>query len=108
MTKFAGNIGYENMQETSPGVWESVIEERFAKGDLLSESYRHNSGSKVNDDISITNRISIIAGKFERDNMYSMVYVVMYGQKWRINSIQAEGVRLILNVGSLWMNGRDK
>ena len=101
MAKFSGMIGYGKQVEVAKGVWEDVVEERFAKGDLLNEVYRH-SAPKVNEDISVTNRISIVAGKFVKDNMFSMVYIMMYGKPWKVSTVEIQGNRLVINVGGLY------
>lgn len=105
MAKFSGNIGYAKEVLVSPGVWNNEIEERFAKGDMLNDVWRHNQSSKVNEDITITNRISILAGQYENQNKHSMVYVVIDGQKWRISTVEVQRPKLIINVGSLWKDG---
>lgn len=104
MAKFSGNIGFEK-QVTSMGITKKVINERFAKGDFLNEVWRHNQGPKINDDITVTNRISILADQYFNDNKHSMIYVVIDGIPWRISTIEVQRPKLILNVGRLY-NGK--
>ena len=105
MTKFAGNIGYGIQTESTPGIWKEVITERFATGDLLNEVWRHKSSDKINDDISITNRISILAGKYVNDNKHSILYVMIDNIAWKVSTVEVLGPRLILNIGAMY-NGK--
>ena len=40
MAKYYGNIGFAVQAETSPGIYEDVIEDRPYKGDVLSNTRR--------------------------------------------------------------------
>ena len=60
MTKFYGAIGYAETKETTPGVWEEIITERNYYGDLTRSSRRLQSSGKLNDNVNISNEISII------------------------------------------------
>ena len=102
MAKFFGVIGYGVTVEKRPGVWEEDIVEREYFGDLTRNSRRLESASQVNDNVQISNEISIVTDPFARDNFHAMRYVVLQGTKWRITSVEVQYPRLILSIGGVW------
>lgn len=102
MAKFFGKIGYGVSEETKPGVWRNIITEREYCGDLTRNTRRLESASQVNDNINISNEISIIADPFAYENFHSMLYVEYNGAKWRISSVEVQYPRLILSIGGLY------
>ena len=102
MAKFFGKIGYAETIETTPGVWEEKITEREYFGDLIRNTRSLQSGEQLNDDINISNEISIVADPFAYENFHSMRYVEFMNAKWKISSIEVQYPRLILSVGSLY------
>lgn len=102
MAKFCGVIGYAVTKETEPGIWEEQIVEVEYFGDVIRNSRRINAPGKVNDDISISNQISIIADPFANNNFHAMKYVVFMGAKWKVSEVTVEYPRLILSIGGLY------
>ena len=79
MAKFCGVIGYVVTKETEPGIWEEQIIEVEYFGDVIRNTRRLSGSAKINDDISISNQISIIADPFANNNFHAMKYVVFMG-----------------------------
>ena len=102
MAKFFGKIGYAETVETTPGVWEEKITEREYFGDLIRNTRSLQSGEQLNDDINISNEISIVADPFAYENFHSMRYVEFMNAKWKISSVDVQYPRLILSVGGLY------
>ena len=102
MAKFFGSIGFAESVETSPGVWDEAITERTYYGDLSRNVRRLQSGDKVNDDVNVSNEISIVADPFANQNFHSMRYVEFMGAKWKINNVEVQYPRLILTIGGLY------
>ena len=102
MAKFCGAIGYAVTKETEPGIWEEQIVEVEYFGDVIRYTRRINAPGKVNDDISISNQISIIADPFANNNFHAMKYVVFMGAKWKVSEVTVEYPRLILSMGGLY------
>lgn len=102
MAKFCGVIGYAVTKETEPGIWEEQIVENQYFGDIIKDSRRLHSAAKVNDDINISNRVSIIADPFANHHFYEMRYVVIMGAKWKITEVEVQYPRLILTIGGLY------
>ena len=99
MAKYYGAIGYVERVEKTPGVWKEQITERMYSGDLLRNTSRFQSSDKLNDDINISNDISIIADPYARDNFHSMRYVEFMGAKWKISNVEVQYPRLRLTLG---------
>ena len=102
MAKFYGAIGYAKTAETMPGVWTEQITERDYYGDVIRNSRRLQSSDKVNDDISISNQISIVADPYAINNFHSMRYAEFMGAKWKISDVEVQYPRLLLTLGGLY------
>lgn len=105
MAKFSGKIGFAIPTDMGNGVTKEVLVEKDARGDLLSDVLRHNPSQKVNEDLSVTNRIKILAGQYINDNKYAIRYVVMDGTPWHVSTIEVQRPNLILNMGRMY-NGK--
>lgn len=100
--KWYGAIGFVKAVEDNPGVWiEQVIEKKY-RGDLIRNSRRLQSGEKVNDDINISNSISIVADPYIRENFHAIRYADFMGSKWKITDIEVSYPRLTLTLGGLY------
>ena len=106
MAKFYGAIGYAQTVETEPGIWEEVITERNYYGELNRNSRNLQTSGNVNDNINISNEISILADPYANEHIYSMRYVKFMGAKWKVNSVEVKYPRLILSVGGLYTDAQ--
>ena len=104
MTKFYGEIGYVETTETEPGVWVENIIKRNYYGDLIRNTRSLVSSGNVNDNINISNEISILADPYANEHFHSMRYVEFMGAKWKISNIEVKYPRLILTIGGLYNN----
>lgn len=102
MAKFYGKIGFADTVETSPGVWTEKIVERNYFGDIIRNTRRLQSSDQLNDDINISNEISIVADPYANQNFHSMRYVEFMGAKWKITNVEVRYPRLILTVGGVY------
>ena len=102
MSKFSGSVGYVSTVETKPGVWDDSVIERHYTGDLIHNTNRVQTTDKVNDDITISNEISIVADPYANQNFQSMRYVIVKGAKWKITSVEVSFPRLILTIGGVY------
>lgn len=103
MAKWYGNIGFTDTVETEPGVWESTNVTRPYFGELINNRWMRQSSGNVNDDINISNRISILADPYVMNHCSTMVYVEIMGAKWKVTSVDASQYpRLILDIGGLY------
>lgn len=108
MAKFFGKIGFVDVKEDpdNPGVWSEETVEREYRGELYNVRKKlQSSSNSVNDNVIISNEISIVADPYANDNMYAMRYVIFRGTKWKIESVNVEYPRLRLSVGGVY-NGK--
>lgn len=102
MAKYYGKIGYAKTVETAPGVWKEQITERNYFGDLTRITRRLQSSDKVNDDINISNELSIVADPYAMNNFHSMRYAEFMGTRWKVSAVEVQYPRLILSLGGLY------
>ncbi len=102
MAKWFGKIGYAETVETNPGVWKEQITTRDYYGDLTRNTRRLQSADKVNDDLNISNELSIVSDPYAINNFHSMRYAEFMGAKWKISNIEVSYPRLILTLGGLY------
>lgn len=101
MAKFYGVIGYATTSETEPGIWEKDIIEREYFGDVIRDTRSLQANGQVNDNINISNSISVIADPFAYQNFHSIRYVEFMGTKWKVTNVEVQYPRLILTVGGV-------
>lgn len=102
MGRYYGAIGYAETVETAPGVWAEQIVERVYFGDLVRNFGKVQKADKLNDDIDISNEISIVSDPYAVNNFHSMRYITYMGAKWKVNSVEVQFPRLILSIGGLY------
>lgn len=102
MAKYYGKIGYATSEEVKPGVWKKRITEREYFGDVNRNTRRLQSSGNLNDNIIVSNEISIVADPFANENFYSMLYVEFMGAKWKISNVEVQFPRLILTIGEVY------
>lgn len=102
MAKFYGRIGFAETVETAPGVWTENIVDYNYFGDIIRNARRLQSSDQLNDDINISNEISIVADPYANQNFHSMRYVEFMGAKWKITNVEVRYPRLILTVGGVY------
>lgn len=102
MAKWYGVIGYVTTVETTPGVWEEQITERNYYGDLRRNTRRLQTTEQLNDNITASNELSIVADPYAELNFHDMRYAEIKGVKWKITNVEVEPPRLNLTVGGLY------
>lgn len=105
MAKYYGKIGYAITEEVKPGVWKKRITEREYFGDVIRNTRRLQSSGNLNDNIIVSNEISIVADPFANENFHSILYVEFMGTKWKISNVEVQYPRLILTIGEVYNSG---
>lgn len=103
--RFSGEIGFAQSVEGTGnhiGIWEDVITERHYYGDVLQNYHRWEQGIDINENLNLSNKISIFADRFCLDNYFKMRYVVLNGCRWKITNIEIQRPRMILTIGGVW------
>lgn len=104
MARFFGEVGYSEEVETPPGSgnWVPVITEHPYYGSVERIDRNLGSGDKVNEDVTVTNVISVIADAYATGNFLKIKYVRWAGELWIVTSVEVRHPRLLLNLGSVY------
>jgi hypothetical protein len=102
MAKWFGKIGFAETKETNPGVWEEIITVREYYGDVTRNTRRFQSSENLNDNIVVSNDISIVADPYAIQNFHSIRYIEFMGTKWKIDNVEVSYPRLILTLGEIY------
>jgi hypothetical protein len=103
MAKWYGTVGYAEPVQQNSGEWVDDITDRKYSGDVIRNTSRWSTNSdSTNDDLTISNQISIVADEFAYQNFHSMKYVEFMGVKWKITSVDVQRPRLILMLGGVY------
>jgi hypothetical protein len=102
MGRFYGKVGFGQTVEVRPGVMEDVITEKNLYGDVLRPSQSFQEADKVHLDISMGNRISVVADEYTWQNSFAIRYVEYKGIRWYITNIVEERPRLIFSLGEVY------
>lgn len=104
MARFHGPVGYGQSVEDPPngGVWVDQIDEYSYFGDVIRNARRLDNGQTLNNDISVVNRISIVADQFAFQHFFQIKYVEWMGVRWIVTSVEVQPPRLILSIGSVY------
>jgi hypothetical protein len=102
MPKWYGTIGFAEMIETTPGVHIEQITERKYYGDLNRNTRRLQSADQLNDNVTVSNELSVVADPYAEHNFHSIRYVEFMGVKWKVNSVEVLRPRLIMTLGGVY------
>lgn len=105
MAKYYGKVGYAETVETAPGVYTEKIVERYYRGDARRILARHEEGDKINDDINVSNEISILSDPYAEQHFHQIRYIAWAGALWKVKSVAVERPRLRLTIGGVY-NGQ--
>lgn len=103
--RYFGKIGFEHTvtREDDSGVDLEIPIERPYYGDVLSANRRLESSTDgVNDNLTVSNRISIVADAFAEENFYSIRYAQFHGKLWKVANVEVERPRLVLTLGGVY------
>lgn len=99
-SKYYGRVGFAGeLIESSPSVYETRDIFRYYKGDILRNNRRLQSKDSTNDDISISNQISIIADAYATSHIFSILSIEWQGVFWKVSTVDIQHPRLILTLG---------
>lgn len=104
MSKWAGKIGYSLTNEftSEPGVWKEEIVEKNYCGDLLQNTRQLQNPGQANDNVNVSNKISIVADPFVSENFHRIRYITFMGSQWKVSNVDVQYPRLILSIGGLY------
>lgn len=103
MSKFYGKVGFViDHAETQPGIWEEQIEERNYYGTITQDNRRWEKGESINDNLILSNYISILADTYAYKHIGAIRYVYYLGTKWAVKSISIKRPRIELTLGGIY------
>lgn len=102
MAKYYGVIGYAETVEVESGIYVEQIVEIEYVGDVIRNSLRIRGTAKINDDINVSNQISILADPYASNNFHAMRYATYMGAKWKVSEVEVQYPRLILTLGGVY------
>ncbi|MCF0140624.1 MAG: hypothetical protein HUJ78_01160 [Mogibacterium sp.] len=101
MARFGGKIGFAVMTKSDGVVIEEIIERTYY-GDVTRNARRLETSGNLNDDISLTNSISIVADPYANENFHNIRYVEWMGSKWKATNVDVAYPRLNITLGGVW------
>lgn len=102
MSKWAGKIGFGLTEETEPGIFIDHIIEKSYRGEIIKNSHRNQSSGEINDNLTISNQLKVIAGPFIQKNLSHIRYVTWFGARWKVTSITPSYPHVILDIGDVY------
>lgn len=99
MGKWYGKIGYVKSVETSPGVYDDEVVEHEHYGDVQQINRRFQSTEHLNDDLTISIELSIVASPYAQKNYHYIKYAEFMGVKWKVINAEPRHPRLVLTLG---------
>lgn len=102
MAKYAGLVGYVTHEEITPGVWSPVDNSKRMRGDIIRQSSMNQNGDKVNSDITLAHRVSLIGDAYAFQYYHGIKWIEIDGQKWEVGSVEIQRPRIIVTLGGVW------
>lgn len=102
MAKFYGVVGYGFSVETDPGVWEDNIVVKPYFGDVVRNTRRSSEGQQVNNDLTVSNSIEIVADAYANEHFFAIRYVMWQGVAWQVTEVEVRRPRLALRLGGVY------
>lgn len=100
--RYYGKIGYETSVEIADSVWEPRILEMQKYGDVIRNTTRREQSDRINDEITLSNRISVVVKPDELSNFQTIKYVEWLGCRWNVKSMEINFPRVILEIGGAY------
>lgn len=105
MARFYGIVGYGESVETpaDSGIWVDDITEITYQGDIVRDTRNlQEIPEKLNEDLTVSNSISIVADQYAIENFIFIRYVIWSGVRWKVNNVEVKRPRLILSLGGVY------
>lgn len=101
--RYFGSVGFgKDVEEPADsGKWVKQLTERSYSGEILNSTLR-SSPSDTGTEVSMDNRVAIVADPFAIENPNSIIYVEWDGVLWTVTSVEIRRPRLILTLGGVY------
>lgn len=104
MARFYGEVGYGESVEAPPGsgVYVDEITEVSYYGDIIRNTRQLQENEKINEDIVVSNSISIVADEKAITHFFKIKYLKWDGVYWTVTNVEVRSPRLILTLGKVY------
>lgn len=102
MAKYAGNMGFVVETEVSPGVWSATEIIRKVRGDIIGAGHSYDGGNRINDNITLQHRISVVGDSYLLDHFHELRWVEVRGIKWEVSGVSFSRPRLVITLGGIF------
>jgi hypothetical protein len=102
VARFYGRVGYGQTVDKGAGIHELEITERMYSGDVIRNSRSLEGDQKVNDDLTVSNSISIVSDSYANEHFFAIRYVEWAGTLWKVSNVETQSPRLILRLGGVY------
>lgn len=106
--KWSGKIGFYVDEEVikdgiGTGIWKPQIVERSYTGNIVRD-YRsqENTNDKVNEDVTISNNISVILDRYLDSHICDIKYITFKGVKWKVKGFTINHPRIDISIGGVY------
>ena len=83
-------------------MWVDVIVEKQYFGDVVRNTRRLQDGEYLNNDLTVSNSISIVADAYANNHFFAARYVTWQGARWTVSDVEVQPPRLILRLGEVY------
>ncbi len=101
--KWFGEIGFNEVVEVERGVYMPKVVPRSFYGDVLRDFWKEQQLDKINDDLHISNKLSVISDDYLQNNVHKIAYVTFGGAKWTVSGVTVDFPRITLELGPLYL-----
>lgn len=103
--KWYGKVGYATCVEgtgENRGIYTDTIVEKEYYGDAINCHWKRQNSGNINDDITVSQSISIVADPFAIQHCSEIIYVEHLGTKWKVTDVEPLFPRLQLSIGGVY------
>lgn len=103
--KFHGKIGFINPDsytEKKPGVYKPEVIEKSYFGEVLRHNRRNQDSGHQNDNVTLSNQISILSDMYLQENWGMIAYILWNNVRWKVSRIEVNYPRIILDLGEVY------
>lgn len=105
--KWYGVIGFREEVEEEPGIFVPKVIPKQFYGDVIRDSWSEKQLEKINADLHISNKLSVVADQYLQNNFHKIAYVEFCGAKWTVSGVEVNYPRLLLDLGPLYLGEED-
>lgn len=101
--KWYGRIGFIETVDKGDGVWKPAITTKYYTGDLRRISSKwSSSSSSTNQNLNISNQVSIISDPYLEKSLQSIRFIEFMGTFYDVTDIEVDYPRLNISIGGVY------